>query len=403
MTNPTLLIVNCGSSSLKFALFDTTTGEFLADGIAQALGSKSANFSSNNGALDGHAETKQNVDIPHADHAQALSLCLKSLNETFDLEQSLVGVGHRVVHGGESFNSSIVINANVRQEIEKCSPLAPLHNPANLLGITLLEKRYPHLPQVAVFDTAYHQTMPKQAYRYAIPEKLYTELGVRRYGFHGTSHRYVAMATANSLAKPQTETSLICAHLGNGASVCAIANGESIDTSMGMTPLEGLVMGTRSGDIDPGVLPYLNSHGYSIDRIDKTLNKESGLLGLSNESNDMRTLTKLAENGHEGARLAIDVFCFRLAKYIAAMLVSIPNLDALVFTGGIGENSAHVRRQTSSHLKHLGFDLDASANIENGDTTQGLINTPSSRYKIMIIATDEERMIAQDTLNLITN
>ena len=320
--------------------------------------------------------------------------CLAAVLELLPDEINVIGVGHRVVHGGESFSKSVAIDESVVAEIESCSSLAPLHNPANLAGIAAAQEVFPELPHVAVFDTAFHQTMPVHAYRYAVPRAWYTELKVRRYGFHGTSHAYVSREAARYLDQTVAETSVIVAHLGNGCSACAVHAGESLDTTMGLSPLEGLVMGTRSGDVDPALHSYLANHlGLSLDEITNSLNKESGLLGLSGQSNDMRTLVELAEGGDAEAGLAIAVFAYRLAKAIGALAAALPKLDAIVFTGGIGENSAYTRQATASHLQVFGVSLDDEANQKNASKIS-LSNT----LPCLVIATNEELMIADETL-----
>jgi len=391
MNSKLILVINCGSSSLKFALY-SIDHQLLAEGLAESLNSVNAKLHIK--LLN--TEIKSTLDTK--DHQHAIDLLIIELQKTFDLKLDLVGIGHRVVHGGESFKQSVIITQEVISEIKNCIPLAPLHNPANLLGINILATLFPKLNQVAVFDTSFHQTMPEHAYTYAIPYKFYKDDGVRRYGFHGTSHRFVTLQASKLLNKQVDTLNLVTAHLGNGASVAAIANGASVDTSMGMTPLEGLVMGTRSGDIDPGLFDYLISKGLSPEDISRTLNKESGLLGISGISNDMRTLCEQAAQGHKLSQLAIDIFCFRLAKYIAAMMVSLTHIDALVFTGGIGENSPLVREKTTDHLLILGFTLDKDLNSLN--CSNKVINDADSK-NIIVIPTDEELMIVNDTLELI--
>ncbi len=391
MNSKLILVINCGSSSLKFALY-SIDHQLLAEGLAESLNSVNAKLHIK--LLN--TEIKSTLDTK--DHQHAIDLLIIELQKTFDLKLELVGIGHRVVHGGESFKQSVIITQEVISEIKNCIPLAPLHNPANLLGINILATLFPKLNQVAVFDTSFHQTMPEHAYTYAIPYKFYKDDGVRRYGFHGTSHRFVTLQASKLLNKQVDTLNLVTAHLGNGASVAAIANGASVDTSMGMTPLEGLVMGTRSGDIDPGLFDYLISKGLSPEDISRTLNKESGLLGISGISNDMRTLCEQAAQGHKLSQLAIDIFCFRLAKYIAAMMVSLTHIDALVFTGGIGENSPLVREKTTDHLLILGFTLDKDLNSLN--CSNKVINDADSK-NIIVIPTDEELMIVNDTLELI--
>ena len=389
-----VLVINCGSSSLKFGLFETPTLSLIYEGLANELGSEKASVSIK------ETNTKQSVEHPCSNHADALRVILDALSKSVNLSTRLIGVGHRVVHGGELFKSSIVITEQVLKQIEACIPLAPLHNPANIQGIQLSQQAFATVPQIAVFDTAFHQTMPPEAYIYALPYELYKTLGVRRYGFHGSSHRYVARQAERALNITPERGNFITAHLGNGASVSAIKDGVSVDTSMGMTPLEGLVMGTRSGDIDPGIFDYLINQGYSASEINNLLNKESGLKGISQLSNDMRTLTIEAENGNTQCKLAIEIFCFRLAKYIGAMLVSLKQIDALIFTGGIGENSALIRSTTVEHLILLGFSTDTIKNQKREFAEHIAINAENS-HPILVIRTDEEKMIATDTYALI--
>lgn len=303
--------------------------------------------------------------------------------------------------GGEAYSESVLIDDKVIDVIEQCSPLAPLHNPANLLGIRAAQAIFSGLPNVAVFDTSFHQTMPAHAYTYAVPRKYYREQGVRRYGFHGTSYRFVADETARFLGKDKKDLRMVIAHLGNGASVAAIANGESKDTSMGLTPLEGLVMGTRAGDLDAGVLPYLaQSTGMDIQQLSDMLNKQSGLLGISELSNDCRAIEEAAEQGHEGALLALEVFSYRLAKYVAAMAVAAGGLDALVFTGGIGENSSLIRAKVVNYCTFLGLQLDEEKNLAARFGNAGVITADNGGAVAVVIPTNEELMIAQDTARL---
>lgn len=395
MTHQHVLVINCGSSSLKFALFEAERMTLLAEGLAEALNTKNATLSIKH--LNNNEEKRVEA-IADAGHQQAIGFTVESLDQRYRLKDSLLCVGHRVVHGGEHFSAATKLNPNALEMIESCSALAPLHNPANIMGIKILSETFPNTTQVAVFDTAFHQTMPAHAYRYALPAKLYEHHKIRRYGFHGTSHEYVGKACAEHINKPFEACSFIVAHLGNGASVCAISEGKSVDTSMGLTPLEGLVMGTRSGDIDPGIFAFLLRQGYSGEDIDQMLNKQSGLLGLSGISNDMRTLDEAANNGDKRAALAIDVFCFRLAKYIAAMLVSLDSFDGLIFTGGIGENASRVRTQTITQLSLLGFAVDKAAN----ESVSGLANAihKADSRPIYIVKTNEELMIAQQAKRL---
>ncbi len=394
MKDPTaVLVINSGSSSLKFALL--AEGRRLASGLAERLNSPEAR-------LVWEDEGEKNIlALPEGSHEGALAQIIDRLNVRQLLAGGLAAVGHRVVHGGEAFVASTVIDDRVLEAIERCSPLAPLHNPANLLGIRTAARLFPGIPQVAVFDTAFHQSLPPQAYLYGVPYELYQDNGVRRYGFHGTSHRYVTRQAAAILRRPLSETALISAHLGNGCSATAVLNGRSVDTSLGMTPLEGLVMGTRSGDVDPSLNLFLHENfGWSLAEITDLLNKKSGLLGVSGLSNDMRTLLEAAGSGHRRARLAIDLFSYRLAKTIAALIVPLGRLDALIFTGGIGEHASPVRQQVVEQLAYLGLSLDASANDNHGRLTGGRIDRGDGPA-ILVIPTDEERMIAGDCLDLI--
>ncbi|WP_269843669.1 acetate/propionate family kinase [Bacterioplanes sanyensis] len=313
----------------------------------------------------------------------------------------LAGIGHRVVHGGERFSASTRLTADVLEQLQQISDLAPLHNPVNLLGIETLAELLPELPQVAVFDTAFHQSLPQQAYLYAVPYDWYQQDGVRRYGFHGTSYRYVSQAAAQRLNKPLAQCNLLIAHLGNGCSACAIADGRSVDTSMGLTPLEGLVMGSRSGDIDAGVFEHLaRTRQYDSAEVVHALNKHSGLQGLSGGlSNDMRTLLQAEQQGDSAAKRAIEVFCFRAARQLAALQTSLPSLDALVFTGGIGEHAAVIRQRICTAWRSMNWQLDDALNQQHGDD-HGRISQPNSPM-VMVIATDEERMIAADTYECI--
>lgn len=388
-----VLVLNCGSSSLKFALIAPDTGEQSLVGLAEYLGRDKAQMS-----WTLKDQTHECALPAGAAHGQAITQLL-AIIEGADLTARIVCVGHRVVHGGEKFTQSVVIDDEVLATIEHLSELAPLHNPANLLGINAAQASFPQVAQVAVFDTAFHQTMPAQAYLYALPFELYRDKGLRRYGFHGTSHYYVSREAARMLDKPLREVNLITAHLGNGCSVAAVKNGQSVDTSMGLTPLEGLVMGTRSGDVDPGLVGYLCSQlDYSVDEVDHLLNKKSGLLGLSQLSNDCRTLVEAADAGNDQARLALDVFCYRLAKYLASYFVALDSLDAIVFTGGIGENSEYIRRRVLERMKLLGVELDQAGNLNARFGRAGCITR--STIKALVIPTNEELIIAEDAFRL---
>ncbi len=391
MKNTLTLVINCGSSSLKFALMPNESGEEpVLSGLAERLGSPEASITYKSSA------GKKEETLNGGDHATALGALIAHIDQ-LGLLASVTAVGHRVVHGAEEFHKSVLIDDKVIAALERCIPLAPLHNPPNLLGIKVAREKLPSLPQVAVFDTAFHQTMPRAAYLYAVPMEYYRDYGVRRYGFHGTSHRYVSAETRRMLALDPKNHGIIVAHLGNGASATAVRNGESVDTTMGLTPLEGLVMGTRSGDVDPGALIYLAKRAnLSIDELDNVLNRKSGLLGLSELSNDCRTLEDEAAKGHEGAIVALEVFAHRLARLIGGLATSLDHLDAITFTGGIGENSPLLRRMTLERLKTFGVTLDETANAKCIRGVSGVISGATGP-KVLVVATNEELMIARDT------
>lgn len=378
-----VLVINCGSSSIKFALL-LEDQKFRIHGLAENLGTPDARIK---GVTVGNEPV--DIRIPNADHREALEVGLSRLaNYKPDV------IGHRIVHGG-TLTKAELITPEIIDRIREATPLAPLHNPAHLVGIEATQRLFPDLPQVAVFDTAFHQTLPAHAYRYALPKFLYTEHNVRRYGFHGTSHAFVS-ERGSELAGSFKQGGWLTAHLGNGSSTCAIWNGQSVDTSMGLTPLEGIVMGTRSGDVDPSLHSFLyNNLGWDIYKIDKMLNSQSGLLGLSDLSNDMRTLIEASEQGNEDATLAIEVFCYRLAKSLAALSCGLPRVDGLFFTGGIGENSAYIREKTLSYLPHFGFKLDAQANRNLPRGSEGRIDQGDGP-QIWVVPTDEEGRIAQE-------
>jgi acetate kinase len=391
--NQYVLVLNCGSSSIKFAIIDAEDGVAPLQGLAENLGNENSKLS-----FSYNEEKHSAVLAPNADHQQALAVIGETLKHYQSLSQQLVAVGHRVVHGGETFTHSTLIDQQVKEAIESTSLMAPLHNPANLAGIISAEAAFSHLPQVAVFDTAFFQTMPKQAYLYALPYELYKEHGIRRYGFHGSSHYFVSYEAASLLGKPMSEVNLITAHLGNGCSIAAIRQGKAIDTSLGFTPLEGLVMGTRSGDIDPSLPSYLVEQlGYSATDVTNLLNKGSGLLGISQLSNDCRTLEQQAIAGNQQAQLALDIFVYRLVKYIGAYLAIVGPLDALIFTGGIGENSAYIRETTIGQLGHLGLNISSDKNLQMRFGQSGKISSDDSK-PIYAIATNEEWVIAKDAI-----
>jgi len=387
-----ILVFNSGSSSFKFSLFQSDQSEPILDGLAEQLGTDQACISFE------YKQQKQKFDTPNSNHESAINFVLEQFN-TLKIDTSYIkGIGHRVVHGAEFYNDSVIVDETVLKNLESCSDLAPLHNPANIQGIKIMQNLFKDVPQIAVFDTAFHQSIPKQAYLYAVDYNWYKDYGVRRYGFHGTSHKYVAQQ-AKSQLQLKDNHQIITIHLGNGCSATAIKDGKSIDTTMGMTPLEGLVMGTRCGDIDPSILQFINHKtGWSLDEITNKLNKESGLLGLSGLSNDMRTLIE-ASKDNELAKIAIDVFCFKLAKQVMALATSLSKIDALIFTGGIGENSAFIRAQVLNHLSLLGYQVESNFNdkpkLNNGVITQE--NSPLA----IVIKTDEELIIKTDTQRLI--
>jgi acetate kinase len=400
-----VLVLNSGSSSVKFAVLAPASGERVLTGVAEKVGAPDAELQIRRDSHDVVIE-----QLPEGSYQAVIARILEHLPEagltaagdeaSGPQPGDLVGAGHRVVHGGDRFTASVLVDDEVVAAIRASSYLAPLHNPANLAGIEAVSAVRPNLPQVAVFDTAFHQTMPPSAFRYAVPEEWYTRFGVRRYGFHGTSYRFVSERAAALLGRPLTELRLVAAHLGNGCSVAAIRDGASVDTTMGLTPLEGVVMGTRSGDVDPGLFGYLADRaGLTIDELTEALNTASGIEGLSGVSNDMRTVLAAAAAGNQRARLALEVFVHRLAKAIAAMVISLDRLDALIFTGGIGENSAIVRSRVLARLAFLGVAEDAEANAQNGRATRGRISA-NGTVVAMVVPTDEELMIARDTARL---
>ncbi len=387
-----ILILNAGSSSLKYSLFGLQSTCLLCHGLIERIG---GDASHEYAAPDG---VKQTLAIAAADHQQALSVVFQLLArlELLTDIKSLAGVGHRVVHGGERFNRPTLITESVLQQIDAACPLAPLHNPANLLGIREAMRQLPGIAQVAVFDTAYHQTLPDYAYRYALPGELYRDHAVRRYGFHGVSHFYVAKQAAAFLGKPLTECNFITLHLGNGASVAAIAGGKSVDTSMGLTPLEGLVMGSRSGDLDPAIPFYLHrALGLDYPAIEELLNKNSGCKGLCGD-NDLRNIHARANVGDADACLTLEIYAYRIKKYIGAYFAVLNHVDGIVFTGGVGENDAWVRAQSCAGLSALGIGIDAKTNAKPARPI-GQISPPGAPTAVLVVATDEELEIALQT------
>ena len=394
-----ILVINAGSSSLKYQLLNPETQQVLAKGLCERIGI--------DGKFTYKPEGKQAVkeaDVAMPTHSEAIQAVLNALvdpaNGVISSMKEIDAVGHRVVHGGEKFAKSVLITDEVMAAIEECNPLAPLHNPANIIGIKACQALMPNTPMVAVFDTAFHQTMPPVAYTYALPYEYYTQDKVRRYGFHGTSHKYVAGRAAAVLGKPVEELKLISCHLGNGSSVTAIDGGKSVDTSMGFTPLAGLPMGTRSGDLDAGILEYLmNKHGYSIDEMLNILNKKSGVLGISGVSSDFRDLEDAAPKGNQRAQLALDSFSYNVKKLIGAYAAAMGGVDAIIFTAGVGENGPETRANSVSGLEYMGVKLDAEKNKVRGKEAD--VSADDAKVRVLVIPTNEELMIAMDTAALV--
>ena len=393
-----ILVLNCGSSSLKYQLIDSETEGVLAKGLCERIGI--------DGMLTYQPEggEKEKSEIAMPTHTEAINAVLAALtNEKSGVIKSLseVGaVGHRVVHGGEKFTSSCLINDESMKAIEECNDLAPLHNPANLIGIRACQELMPGVPMVAVFDTAFHQTMPDVAYTYGIPYEYYEKYKVRRYGFHGTSHSYVSKRTAEIVGKPYDQMKIIVCHLGNGSSIAAVDGGKSVDTSMGFTPLAGLPMGTRCGDIDAGILEYLmNKHGYNIDEMLSILNKKSGVLGISGVSSDFRDLEAAAPQGNQRAQLALDSFDYNVKKLIGAYAAAMGGVAAIIFTAGVGENGPDTRANVVSGLEYMGVKLDAEKNNTRGKEVD--VATDDSKVRVLVIPTNEELMIAMDTAAIV--
>ncbi len=397
--NMNVLVINAGSSSLKYQLMDPATRTVLAKGLCERIGID-GRLTHKVPATDG----KYEFDIPMPTHAEAIQAVLDALTSpehgVIQDMKEIDAVGHRVVHGGEKFASSVLITDEVMAALEECIPLAPLHNPANITGIRACQKVMPGVPMVGVFDTAFHQTMPAKSYIYALPYEYYEKDKVRRYGFHGTSHRYVSARAADMLGKPITSLKIITCHLGNGSSVTAIDGGKSVDTSMGFTPLAGLPMGTRSGDLDAGILEFLmNKYGYDIKEMLNILNKKSGVLGISGVSSDFRDLDAAAEQGNQRAALAVEAFNYGVKKLIGAYAAAMGGVDAIVFTAGVGENSASNRMAIASGLEFMGVKMDEAANNQRGK--EAVISAPDSKVKVLLIPTDEELMIAMDTAEIV--
>jgi len=390
-----ILVLNCGSSSVKFQLINMMNEKIVAKGVVEKIGSSDAIITYQPATRNKLREIQEILNHDTALEI-VLSLLLHPQHGVIKGKEEIDGIGHRVVHGGEDFSDSVLITEKVKTTIHNCIQFAPLHNPHNLSGIKACERLLPGIPQVGVFDTAFHQTIPPKAYLYGLPYSLYKKLGIRRYGFHGTSHKYVAHKAAEILKKPIHTIKLITCHLGNGASVTAVDQGVSVDTTMGFTPLEGLVMGTRCGDIDPALVPYvMEKEDLSTQEIDNIMNKNSGMLGLTETTNDMREIQEEAFRGNEKHKMALDVYCHRLRKYIGAYLVVLGGVDAIVFTGGVGEKSEYVREHALMNLESLGIKIDMKKNGEN-KTNIGL-----GKVKILVIPTNEELAIARDTQKIL--
>lgn len=388
---PVVLVINCGSSSIKFSVLDATNCEVLMAGIADGINSENAFLSVNGG---------EPAKLVHHSYEGALRAIAFEL-EKRHLNDSVALIGHRIAHGGNIFTESVIITDEVIENIRRVSPLAPLHNYANLSGIESAQQLFPGVTQVAVFDTSFHQTMAPEAYLYGLPWEYFTTLGVRRYGFHGTSHRYVSRRALALLGLADDDSGLVVAHLGNGASVCAVSNGQSVDTSMGMTPLEGLMMGTRSGDVDFGALAWIASEtGQTLSDLERVVNKESGLLGISGLSSDLRVLEKAWQEGHERAQLAIKTFVHRIARHIAGHAAALHRLDGIIFTGGIGENSQLIRQLVVARLAVLGVTIDSDKNSLPNSYGERLISARDARVACAVIPTNEEKMIALDAIRL---
>ena len=395
-----ILVLNCGSSSLKYQLIDMENEAVLCIGLVERIGIEGSILTQKKDGVEGKYVKEQ----PMKDHQDAIKLVLEGvLDSTYGGVKDMAeidAVGHRVVHGGEKFASSVIITEEVEEAMRKCSELAPLHNPANLMGIDAIKAVLPGVPNVGVFDTAFHQTMPASSYLYGLPYRLYTEYGVRRYGFHGTSHKYVSQRAAAMLGKDIADLKIITCHLGNGASIAAVDGGKVVDTSMGLTPLEGLIMGTRCGDIDPAIIPFImKKENLDADGVDKLMNKESGVYGMTGISSDFRDISTAAAEGNQKAIDALDAYHKRVKKYIGAYAAEMNGVDAIVFTAGLGENGIEDRLAIASNLEVLGVKMDAEANNVRGKET--VISAADSKVKVLLVPTNEELMIARDTLELV--
>ncbi len=399
--NTKILVLNCGSSSVKYKLFDMSQRKVVGSGGVEKIGMKGSFLKHTR--EDGEQVILEGEVLEHQVAIEYILGVLTSKKHGClkDMEE-ISAVGHRVVHGGEKFNSSVVITDEVIKNIESCIEIAPLHNPPNLAGIYAINELLPTVPQVAVFDTAFHQTMPEYAYMYGIPYTLYKKYGIRRYGFHGTSHRYVSKRVCEFLNLDYSKTKIVTAHIGNGASITAVENGKSIDTTMGFTPVEGLMMGTRSGDVDLGVVTYIMDKEMIGTAAATTLfNKHSGVLGVSGLSSDMRDIEKAISEGNQRAKLALDMYEYRIKKYIGAYAAALNGIDVLVFTGGVGENQTVTRERVCNGLSFMGIEIDSEINKTRGEEL--VISTENSRVKVVVVPTDEEYMIAADTMELVSN
>lgn len=394
-----ILVINCGSSSLKYQLINSDTEDVLAKGLCERIGIEGSMLTHQPAGKD---KIKKELDMP--DHTAAVQFviealtdkengCIKSLSE-------IDAIGHRIVHGGESFSGSVVLTEEVMRGIEECNELAPLHNPANLIGIRSCSKIMPNVPQVGVFDTAFHQTMPEKAYLYGLPYEYYKKYKIRRYGFHGTSHDFVSKRTAELLGKKREDLKIIVCHLGNGASISAVMNGKCVDTSMGLTPLEGLIMGTRCGDMDPAIVTYIEEkEDLSPAQMNNIMNKNSGVLGISGVSSDFRDLAQAAADGNKQAKTALDTYAYRVAKYIGSYVAAMNGVDVISFTAGVGENNAAVREMILSYFGYLGITVDTKNNSVRGEEIQ--ISTKDSKIKVLVVPTNEELAIARETVEIL--
>ncbi|REJ14201.1 MAG: acetate kinase [Paenibacillaceae bacterium] len=396
-----ILVINAGSSSIKYQLYNMKDESVLASGRVERIGTESAIVTHEPAGKPGVREVSEILDHVTAVR-RVLDLLLHREHGVVASIAEIEAVGHRVVHGGETFKASVLVDDEVKRRIRDLFDLAPLHNPAAMMGINAVEQNMPNMPQAVVFDTAFHQTMPRHAYLYPIPMALYRRHKIRRYGFHGTSHFYVSERAAEMIGRSIAELKMITCHIGNGASCAAILGGKSVDTSMGLTPLEGLMMGTRSGDIDPAVVPFVMSkEELTLSEVNSMLNKHSGMLAISGFSGDMREIVEAMEDGDRNAKLAFDMFCYRLRKYVGAYAAVMNGLDALVFTAGIGENSTHVRKAVCEGLTFLGVQLDEAANQQRSKDAR-FISAPDSRVKVLVVPTNEELIIARDTFRLVS-